>query len=188
MSLRRLWWHTLVLGVLLSGSLFIAATRVPTVSSLASGPPTAPTPAAASAARPGPLFELPSVDGATIALDDHKGQVVLINVWATWCPPCQVEMPAIEAVYQRYRDQGFSVLAVNQGEERETVQAFMRDYGLSFPALLDHEGAVSRAYRAHSLPSSFFIDRRGIIRTIYLGPISRGALAGTVEQLLREQP
>jgi thiol-disulfide isomerase/thioredoxin len=111
--------------------------------------------------------------------------VVLVNFWATWCPPCRSEMPAIQTAYARYQGQGFTVLAVTAGEEPTSVAAFLRAYNLHFPALLD-DGLVSAAYGANALPSSFFIDRRGVVRAIYKGPISYGAITGTVEQLLAE--
>jgi peroxiredoxin len=136
--------------------------------------------------HPAPNFSLTDLNGTKIALIDLKGQVLLINIWATWCPPCRVEMPAIQAAYEQYHDQGFIVLAVNLQEDPAAVAAFMRDYQLTFPALLDRDGQVSRAYQAAALPSSFFVDRRGVIRVIYRGPMPHSAIAGTVEQLLQE--
>lgn len=182
------WWNALFVVVLLGGSLFIAMTRVQPART--AGPrPSAPAPVAAPAPLPdhaAPAFALPGVDGKTVALADMRGQVVLINIWATWCPPCQAEMPMIEAAYQKYRADGFTVLAVNQGEDGARVVDFLQKHGLNFPALLDRDGAVSREYAAHALPTSFFVDRQGIIRAVYRGPLAPGVIAGTVEQLLAE--
>ena len=136
--------------------------------------------------HPAPDFMLTSLAGTKVALSDLKGQVLLINVWATWCPPCRVEMPTIQAAYEQYHDQGFTVLAVNLQEDQSAVAAFMREHQLTFPALLDSDGQISRTYQAVSLPSSFFVDRRGVIRAVYHGPMPRSIIAGTVEQLLRE--
>jgi peroxiredoxin len=187
-AFTRRQWNWLFASVLILGSLFILATRVQ--------PPlttTAPTTASDAVMAPAPLvdhpapdFTLSSVGGTKVALSDLKGQVLLINVWATWCPPCRVEMPTIQAAYEQYHDQGFTVVAVNLQEDPSAVATFMREQQLTFPALLDSDGQVSRIYQAVSLPSSFFVDRRGMIRAVYHGLMPRSIIAGTVEQLLRE--
>jgi peroxiredoxin len=181
-------WNSLFASVLILGSLFILATRVRPQQTTA-----APAAAADGVMAPAPLadhsapdFTLSNLDGTKVALSDLKGQVVLINVWATWCPPCRVEMPTIQAAYEQYHNQGFTVVAVNLKEDPSAVEAFMREHQLTFPALLDADGQVSRTYQAVSLPSSFFVDRRGVIRAVYHGPMPRSIIAGTVEQLLRE--
>lgn len=188
MALPPRHWNMLLAGVLLAGSLFIGATRV-----RSSQATNAPAPAAGSAATPAPMpgrlapdFTLATLDGTAITLSELKGQVALINIWATWCPPCRAEMPVIQATYERFRDQGFTVLAVDLQEDPRTVAAFMQRYGLTFPALLDLDGKVSATYRSTALPSSYFVDRQGVIRAVYRGPMPRSVLAGTVEQLLRE--
>lgn len=181
-------WNWLFAAVLIMGALFIVATRVRPQQTTAALAPTsdgalAPAPLPD---HPAPDFTLSNFDGTKIALSDLKGQVLLINVWATWCPPCRVEMPAIQAAYEQYHDQGFTVAAVNLQEEPSAVAMFMREHQLTFPALLDPDGHVSRVYQAVSLPSSFFVDRRGVIRAVYHGQMPRSIIAGTVEQLLRE--
>lgn len=188
MALPQRQWNMLLVGVLLVGSLYIGSTRVRSLQTA-----TAPPPAGDSAATPAPMpgrlapdFTLATLDGTTMTLSALKGQVTLINIWATWCPPCRAEMPVIQAAYDQYRDQGFTVLAVDLQEDPRTVAAFMQKYGLTFPALLDLDGKVSSAYRSSALPSSFFVDRQGVIRAIYRGPMPRSVLTGTVEQLLRE--
>ena len=184
-ALRRSTWNLILLATLLGGALFIGATRVRP----ATGAALAPAPVAAAPApvvgHPAPAFTLRTPDGATVALADLRGTVVLVNFWATWCPPCRTEMPAIQTAYARYQGQGFRVLAVTAGEEPASVVAFLRAYDLHFPALLD-DGLVSAAYGANALPSSFFIDRRGVVRAVYKGPISYGAITGTLAQLLAE--
>lgn len=187
MSRSYIWWNVMLLGVLMGGTVFIVATRVSTTTGIGTTTLQPTKPAAASSALPAPAFALPTVDGTMVALQDAKGQVVLINIWATWCPPCQAEMPVIEAAFEQYREQGFTVLAVNQGEPASAVQSFVHDYGLTFPTLLDSAGVVSRAYAAHTLPSSYLVDRQGTLRMVYRGPISRTVLAGMVEQLLAEE-
>jgi peroxiredoxin len=187
-ALTNCQWKWLLAAVLILGSLFIVATRIrpqqtTAAPATATNAVTAPAPLAD---HPAPDFTLSSLDGTEVALRDFKGQVLLINIWATWCPPCRVEMPTIQAAYEQYRDQGFTVLAMNLQEDPSVVATFMREHQLTFPALLDPDGQVSRTYQAVSLPSSFFVDRRGVIRAVYHGPMPRSIIAGTVEQLLRE--
>ncbi len=185
----RTIWDLALVATLLIGSIFIWMTRA-TPGAVAT--PVVPEPAAAQPAplvgHPAPEFTLTAVDGAQVSLSDLRGQVVLINLWATWCPPCRAEMPAIQQAYERFRDQGFIVLAVNQQEESAVILKYMNDQRLTFPALLDSDARVSAAYQARVLPSSFFIDRRGIIRAVYRGPMSRGMIEGTIEQLVAEAP
>ena len=181
-------WNMVLATVILAGSLLIVTTRVQPqqgASSAVTDIGTATTPAPMPN-RPAPDFTLSTLDGTSITLSELKGQVALINIWATWCPPCRAEMPVIQATYDQYRDQGFTVLAVDLQEDPRTVAAFMQRYQLTFPALLDRDGTVSVSYRSSALPSSFFVDRRGVIRAVYRGPMPRSVLAGTVEQLLQE--
>lgn len=185
--LTRSQWNTLFAVTLLFGSSFVVATRaVPGAVGVALVPRGAGGSPAPQTDRPAPDFTLQGLDGKPVTLRQLKGQVVLINMWATWCPPCRAEMPTIEASYQRYRAQGFTVLAVNLQEDPQTVATFMRQRGLTFPALLDRDAGVSNLYRTSVLPSSFFVDRRGVIRAVYRGPMPRSVIAGTVEQLLAE--
>lgn len=182
----------LIVIVLLLGGLIIAGSRVQTADTMSGAPvldesagPVADT-AAPLPDHPAPEFSLADTGGTMVSLRELRGKVVLINVWATWCPPCRAEMPAIQAVYEQYRDQGFVVLAVNFREDPAAVTTYLAEQGLTFPALLDYDGAVGAAYQARALPASFFVDRRGVIRTVYHGPMPRGVIAGTVEQLLSE--
>ncbi len=108
-------------------------------------------------------FQLPSLSGARVRLSSLKGKVVLLNFWATWCPACRQEMPSMQRMYQRLRAEGFEVLAVDLQEDRQRVQSFAKDLGLSFPILLDSDGSVGGEYGAHALPTTFLLDRRGLI-------------------------
>ena len=189
-SLSQRQWNVVLVSVLVAGSLFIAATRVQP--SLGAHSPAAQ---ADVLTDPAPLpdhlapdLALPQLDSTPIALRDLRGQVVLINIWATWCPPCRAEMPAIQQAYASYRDRGFIVLAVNQREDATTITPFLEQHALTFPTLLDHDGMVSATYQASALPSSFFVDRRGVIRAVYHGPIPPRVINGIVEQLLQERP
>lgn len=111
-----------------------------------------------------PDFSLKSLDGKRDGLANHKGQVVILNVWATWCGPCRIEMPFLESLYRRFRSEGFTVLAVSidKGSPAE-VKAFVDEYQLSFPVLLDTDGQVERLYPAFSVPVTYVIDKAGLI-------------------------
>ncbi|WP_240695605.1 TlpA disulfide reductase family protein [Candidatus Chloroploca sp. Khr17] len=188
---RRRQFDLLMLVTLVVGLGLIVLTRVRPDVPVALGEPGGPSVATTPAPReghPAPDFTLLDLTGQPVRLADLQGQVVLINIWASWCPPCRAEMPMIQASYEQYRDQGFTVLAVNSGEDAATVAGYMDASGLTFPALLDQDGTVSNAYQARVMPSSFFVDRAGVIRAVYRGPLARSVIVGTVEQLLAEAP
>jgi peroxiredoxin len=135
-----------------------------------------------------PDFELKTQEGETVRLSDLRGQAVLINLWATWCPPCRAEMQSIEKTYQEYKEQGFTVLAVNMTRQDDlaAVMPFVQEQGLTFPILLDETGAVEVAYQMRSLPSSYFIRRDGIIHEVVIGgPMSEALLRTRIEEILR---
>jgi cytochrome c biogenesis protein CcmG/thiol:disulfide interchange protein DsbE len=137
---------------------------------------------------PAPDFTLNTPSGETITLSNLQGQTVLVNFWATWCPPCRAEMPAIQKVYEEYRDQGFTVLAVNSAFQDDplAIVPFAVEYGLTFPILLDETADVSRAYQVRSLPSSYFINRYGVITQVVIGgPMSETLLRTRIEEALK---
>ncbi len=117
-----------------------------------------------------PDFTLRDVQGNSVSLRDLRGRVVFLSFWATWCPPCRIEMPSMERLYQRLRDRGLVMLAVDRRETRKQVATFMKDFQLSFPALLDIDGTVSSLYRVSALPTTYLIDRRGKIIGKKVGP------------------
>jgi len=104
-------------------------------------------------------------------LSDLRGEVVLLNFWATWCPPCVYEMPFLQQAYEQLPD-GVQVLTIDIGEKPETVAAFLEEHGLTLPVLLDRDGAIAAAYRAYNLPTTVIIDAEGIIREYKIGPFS----------------
>lgn len=158
--------------------------------------PTAVTAAGAFRASPregflAPDFTLDTLDGGQVTLADLRGKVVVVNLWASWCPPCRAEMPAIERVYQTYQSRGVVVLGVNTTyqDNESQAHAFVEQYGLTFSILLDRTGKVSRRYLLRALPTSFFVDRRGVIRSVVVGgPMSETLIQSNVEALLRETP
>lgn len=129
---------------------------------------------------PAPDFTLQTPQGESISLSDLRGQVVLINFWATWCAPCRVEMPAIQA---RYNRGGFSALAIDFDESAELVRAFVDELSLSFPVLLDPGGEIQNLYRVRGYPTSFFVDADGIIRVFHIGDMSETELDNYLSHL-----
>jgi peroxiredoxin len=135
-----------------------------------------------------PDFELQTTAGETIKLSNLRGQAVLVNLWTTWCPPCRAEMPIIEKIHNEYKDKGLIVLAVNMTYQDTPahIAPFVAEYGLTFPILLDDTNSVGSAYQLRSLPSSFFIDRQGIIREVVIGgPMAEALLRTRVEEILK---
>ncbi len=135
-----------------------------------------------------PDFTLRTSVGEEYKLSKLKGNAVLVNLWATWCPPCRAEMPAIEKMYQEYKDQGLVVLAINMTyqDDPASIPLFIQEYGLNFPVLLDETGAVGAAYQLRSLPSSYFINRTGVIQEVVIGgPMSEALLRTRIEQILK---
>lgn len=135
-----------------------------------------------------PDFELKTPTGENIKLSDLRGQAVLVNLWATWCPPCREEMQTIERIYQEYKADGFTVLAVNMTYQDDplAVMPFVKEQGLGFPILLDETGEIANAYQFHSLPSSYFIRRDGMINEVVIGgPMSEALLRTRVDSILK---
>jgi len=118
-----------------------------------------------------PDFTLKTLDGKAVRLSTLRGKkVVLINFWATWCPPCRLEMPTMERIYSDYKAKGFEILAINiEPDAKEEIREFTRELRLTFPVLLDPDMRVTRKYRLIGLPVSMLIDRQGIIRSKDIG-------------------
>jgi cytochrome c biogenesis protein CcmG/thiol:disulfide interchange protein DsbE len=134
-----------------------------------------------------PDLVLSDLDGVEHALTDYRGQVVLVNLWATWCPPCKAEMPTLEAYYQAHQTDGFVTFAVDDGDPVDAVAAFVDQYNLSFTVLLDPTyEATDRAFKTRNLPSSFVIDRDGNVRLRWVGEIDRATLEKYVTPLITE--
>lgn len=170
---------TLALLVLLAGAAWI---RWSAGSSDAEE--TGPAP---QAGFPAPGFALESLSGDSVILGELRGVPVVLNFWATWCPPCRAEMRTIERVYQEYRASGLVILAVNATYQDDPVRAaeFPADFGLTYPILMDRTGALAAMYQVRSLPTTFFIDRRGIIREIVVGgPMAEALLRTRIDSVL----
>jgi peroxiredoxin len=172
-----------MMGFLLAVT-WVVLTRVPGTAAPASAAP--PSPRQGFAA---PDFTLETLDGSLLTLSELRGRPVMLNLWASWCLPCRVEMPAIERVYQRHREDGLVVVGLNvTSQDSETAaRAFVQEFGLTFPIVLDRDGAASARYELMGLPSTYFIDRDGIIRQVIIGgPMSEAVMLSHVQDLLQE--
>ena len=116
-----------------------------------------------------PDFQLPNLEGQTISLSDLKGKPVLLNFWATWCGPCVSEMPYLQEIYDEWSGKGLMLLTINRGESSSTVKGFMQKRNLSLPVLLDTELVVAQRYNIMGIPTTFFIDKDGIIQEKVIG-------------------
>lgn len=136
---------------------------------------------------PAPDLTLPDTRGALHSLVDYRGQVVLVNLWATWCEPCKEEMPALQSFYNKHSDEGFVVIAINDGDPAADVLQFVKEYRLTFPVWLDPTYiATEQAFKTLNLPSSFVIDRNGTVQLQWVGGISRSMLDRHVSPLITE--
>ncbi len=110
-----------------------------------------------------PDFTLKDLDGNQVSLRDFRGKVIFLNFWATWCPPCRLEMPTMERLHVELNDQGLVILAVNYREGPEKIQAFLKQHDLTFTALVDEKAEVFELYKAWSLPTTYLVNRDGEI-------------------------
>lgn len=130
--------------------------------------------AASQAAMPAiggkaPDFTLKNSAGSNLKLSEHRGEVVMINFWATWCAPCRQELPLLNRLHEQYRKAGFRLLGVNIDDRPDAARAMAKNLGISFPVLFDSEKRVSRLYDVNAMPSTVLIDRDGKVRYIHLG-------------------
>lgn len=133
-----------------------------------------------------PSFTIQTLTGETVSLEDFRGKRILLNFWATWCPPCKEEMPDMQTLYNEFKDQDFVVLAVNvtiTEKSSEAVTKFVEDYDLNFPILMDEKGEVAHQYEILSYPTSFFIDSDGIIRKKIVGGLSKKVMQSEMSLL-----
>ncbi len=174
--MTRARWKFLILGLLVVGVVWIGVNRVPG----GGGEAANALPPAPAVGHPAPDFTVTTLAGEPFTLSELRGKPVVLNFWATWCPPCRAELPELQAAAQRY-DGEIVIAGVNQAEAAGQVREFADAMGLGFVIPLDADAQVSRKYGARSLPTTFFIDREGVIRQIQIGPVTEATLA----QLLR---
>ena len=122
-----------------------------------------------SLGKPAPDFTLKSIKGENVRLAELRGDVVMLNFWATWCGPCRQEMPLLEKLSQRYRDLGFTLVGINVEEDASGMEKFLKDVPVSFTILRDGENKVAKQYGVDGMPSTVIIDRNGVVRYIHRG-------------------
>lgn len=135
--------------------------------------------------RPAPNFSLTLFDGGRFDLSSQRGKVVVVNFWASWCVPCRTEAPVLEAIWQRYRDQGVIVVGVNIWDSEASARAYIREFGLTFPNGPDPTGAVVVDYGVTGIPETYLISPDGTIRRKWNGPITEASLVTLIEGLRR---
>lgn len=131
-----------------------------------------------------PDFKLTTLEGKTAHLSDYKGKKVILNFWATWCPPCKAEMPHMQNFYENNKDNGIEVLTVNltnMEKSKSDIEKFVKDYSLSFAVLLDEEGTIGMQYQAFTIPTSYIIDSNGIISKKIVGPMDEDMMISLTE-------
>ena len=141
--------------------------------------------------RAAPDFLLETSTGGELRLSDLQGQPVVVNFWATWCPPCRAEMPELVAAYDRYRGDGLVIVAVNLQEADKQVEQFADEFGIEFPIVIDRDGELRTVWRLGGpfggIPSSYFIDASGVIRSVFYGPMREAALEERLAEILEEK-
>lgn len=135
---------------------------------------------------PAPVLALKRVDGGRESLLDYRDRVVLVNNWATWCPPCKAEIPTLQAYYEAHEADGFVIIGIEAGEPQQEVLEFVKSVGISYPIWLDPGNAALAAFGSGGLPNSFVIDRSGTVRLAWVGEINRSMLEKHVTPLLAE--
>jgi thiol-disulfide isomerase/thioredoxin len=143
---------------------------------------------AVSPQGPAPGFRLQTLDGRTVSLEELKGQVVMINFWASWCGPCRQEMPLLDKLYARYKPMGFTLLGVNVEPDPTLATGFLDKTPVTFPILLDKDSSVSKLYQVAGMPSTVIVDRKGNLRWVHKGykPGDENAYLDQVRALIRE--
>ncbi len=133
-----------------------------------------------------PDFQLQTLAGKEINLSDMKGKKVILNFWATWCPPCKAEMPHMQEFYQVQKGNNVEILAVNlttAEKDSNNIGQFVNDYGLTFPILLDSNGEIGDTYQAFTIPTSYIIDSKGTIRKRIIGPMDKKMIAELINSI-----
>ncbi|MEM7562102.1 MAG: TlpA disulfide reductase family protein [Pseudomonadota bacterium] len=143
---------------------------------------------AASATGPAPNFTLKSLEGKNLKLSEMRGDVILINFWASWCGPCRKEMPLLNALHNKYEPLGFKVVGINVEENSADARGFMRDFPVDFPILLDSTNKVSKLYDVVAMPTTVVVDRDGNMRYLHKGykPGDEKQYRKMVKKLIRE--
>lgn len=133
---------------------------------------------------PAPDFEIPLFSGGTFRLSEHRGQVVVVNFWASWCPPCRDEAPVLERAWQRYRDQGVVLVGLDIWDSEEDARAFLAEFGITYPNGPDSNGDTAIEYGLTGIPETFFIRPDGTIARHWIGPLTDEQISAFIEETL----
>lgn len=179
----RWFWLVVITVVVVAGAGWISVSRslVGSGSTAAAGGPLEPAPVAG---HPAPDFELQTPAGETIRLSDHFGRPIIVNFWATWCGPCRAEFPEFQQAAVDNADT-LLIIGVNSTsvDQAEAVPAFLDEFGITFPVLLDKSGEVVDAYHVLGLPTTVFIDSSGKINEVFTGPLNKAYIESKIEEL-----
>ncbi len=135
--------------------------------------------------RLAPDFTLTDLEGNSVTLRDFRGKTVLINFWATWCPPCRAEMPEIEAIYQEYKSKDVVVIGVDLLEDADKVRKYVQQGGFNWVFVFDTTGAVADNYAVTAIPTSFFLDEKGIIRAVNIGAMTKRVMESQLAKAMK---
>ena len=143
---------------------------------------------AGDASGPAPQFTLGAKGGSTVSLAQYKGQVVMLNFWASWCGPCRQEMPLLESIYKQYKKSGFTLIGVNVEPDSKAADKWLEQTPVTFPVIYDKESTVSKSYDVSGIPSTVIIDRKGNIRVLHRGykPGDESEYLDSIRKLIRE--
>ena len=185
---RLKWRLPALLGIVILGLLVVqsCASAVPdkTIERTPGPPPADKLAAVPEVGRRAPDFTLTDLDGNQIRLSDLRGKVVFINFWATWCPPCRAEMPEIEAIHQEYKSKDVVVIGVDILESENVVRDLVEQGGYTWTFVIDTTGEMSSSYKVNAIPSSYFIDREGVIRAVNIGAMTKRAMEAKLRQTM----
>ena len=149
-------------------------------------PPSLPSEVAPQVGMAAPDFLLERLGGGDLRLSEQRGRPVVLNFWATWCAPCRREIPQLVAVQDRFEEDGLLVVAVNLQEGSDVIAPYVRDFGMDFPVVLDRDGNVASDYRLLGVPTTYFIDRSGVIRSLFQGPFLEKVEGTGVQEAIEE--
>lgn len=140
----------------------------------------------AKVSYPAPDIQLRDISGTPVALSEYRGQVILVNNWATWCPPCRQEMPILDAFFRDHQHQGFAIIAIDAGDPPGMVEEFVKRYDLTFPVWIDPDSVTLNSFRNNYLPSSYLIDKNGQVVMVWSGAVTYASLEEHITPLLKD--
>ncbi|MBF8284751.1 MAG: resA [Anaerolineales bacterium] len=173
---RRIPWGQIAIFALVLGLLALVAFQMRRNGPLAAGP--------VGAGEMAPPFEITTFDGQTLKLADLRGQVVVVNFWASWCIPCEQEAAELENTWRRYKDKGVVFIGVDYVDTETAAKAFMQRFDITYPNGPDLGTRISQAYRIKGVPETYVVDKTGRLASVKIGPFQQGEMAGVIEPLL----